>query len=85
MQAAVERCSESGLCLGSDERLRPEEALALFTGPLADPGAASRRVQPGAPADLCLLDRSWARARDTLEAGCVAATFCDGKLVWSTR
>jgi len=85
MQAAVERCSESGLCLGGEERLRPEEALALFTRPLADPGAAPRRVQPGAPADLCLLDRSWARARDTLEAGCVAATFCDGKLVWSTR
>ncbi|NRA07297.1 MAG: amidohydrolase family protein [Myxococcales bacterium] len=85
MQAAVERCSEGGLCLGGEERLRPEEALALFTRPLEDPGAAPRRVEPGAPADLCLLDRPWTRARDSLEADCVAATFCDGKLVWRAR
>jgi predicted amidohydrolase YtcJ len=30
--------------------------LHLFLGPLDRPGGAARRITPGAPADLCLLD-----------------------------
>jgi hypothetical protein len=42
--------------LGPDERVAPPAALDLFLGP-ADAPARPRRVEPGAPADLCVLDR----------------------------
>ena len=57
MRAAVDRQSDCGHTLGAEEQVTPEQALALFTSPPHAPGAAPRRVQVGAPADLCLLDR----------------------------
>jgi predicted amidohydrolase YtcJ len=82
MRAAVERRSAAGLELAPPERLTPEQALALFTTPADDPGGRPRRLQPGGPADLCLLDRPWARARRVLVRECVRATLCAGELVW---
>ncbi|HEX2485312.1 MAG TPA: amidohydrolase family protein [Myxococcota bacterium] len=82
MQAAVDRRSRSGLVLGADEALTPERALALFTTAPDDPGGAPRRVAAGAPADLCLLDRPWKQARDRLDAGDVAGTWCAGLRVY---
>jgi len=82
MRAAVERRTESGARLGPHEALSPERALALFTSPAEAPGAAPRRVAPGAPADLCLLDRPWAAARSALDGDCVAATFVAGRVVF---
>jgi predicted amidohydrolase YtcJ len=60
MAAAVER--------DPAEALRPERALALFLSPLDDPGGPPRRLEPGAPAELCVLDRPWADARRDLAA-----------------
>ncbi len=82
MQAAVERRTEAGALLGPDERLSPERALALFTSPAQAPGAAPRRVAPGGPADLCLLDRPWRAARDALDGRHVAAALVAGKIVF---
>jgi len=79
MQAAVDRRTEAFATLGAGEALAPERALALFTTPPGSPGAAPRRIAPGARADLCLLDRPWARARDALESGLVAATIAGGR------
>jgi predicted amidohydrolase YtcJ len=81
MRAAVERRSAGGLVLGADEALSPERALALFTTPSDAPGAAPRRIEPGAPADLCLLDRPWASARETFGGALVVATLCAGRIV----
>jgi len=81
MQAAVERRCESGVALGEGEALSPERALALFTSGAEAPGGAPRRIVPGAPADLCLLDRPWKRARDHLDAACVAATLRAGTIL----
>ena len=67
-----------GATLGAGEALSPERALALFTTPADAPGGAPRRLAPGARADLCLLDRPWARARDALASDAVAATFRSG-------
>jgi predicted amidohydrolase YtcJ len=78
MRAAVERRCESGAVLGAEETVTPERALALFSSPADAPGAAPRPLAPGAPADLCLLDRPWREARKTLEAGMVAATLVGG-------
>ena len=81
IRAAVSRLTHAGVALGEAERLAPERALALFLGPLGDPGGAPRRVALGAPADLCLLDRSWRSAREELSSTCVRATWREGRLV----
>jgi predicted amidohydrolase YtcJ len=81
MRAAVERRSEGGRVLGSGEALTPEEALALFTTPGEAPGAPPRRIEPGAPADLCLLRAPWLRARRVLDADLVAATWRAGERI----
>jgi predicted amidohydrolase YtcJ len=83
MQAAVDRRSAGGVRLGGDEALTPERALALFTSAPEAPGGPPRRVAPGAPADLCLLDRPWSRARADLRSIRVIATLRAGELIWS--
>jgi predicted amidohydrolase YtcJ len=81
MRAAVDRTTAAGALLGPQEALSPERALALFTSPPEAPGAPARRLSPGAPADLCLLDRPWQAARRSLESKHVVATWCEGRLV----
>jgi predicted amidohydrolase YtcJ len=81
MATAVERRTSSGAVLGAAERLTPRRALDLFLTPPDDPGGAPRRVEPGAVADLCLLDAPLDVALDDLSADHVAATVVDGRLV----
>jgi len=81
VRAAVRRRTRAGATLGEDERLAPERALALFLGPLGDPGGPPRRVALGAPADLCLLDRPWRSAREAPSSAHVRATWRAGRLV----
>lgn len=80
MAAAVSRRTRLGKPLGLGEALTPEAALALF---LADPVelAVTRRVEIGAPADLCLLAKPWREARRTLSAALVKATLIGGRLL----
>jgi predicted amidohydrolase YtcJ len=85
MQAAVERRTAGGALLGGDERLTPEQALALFTARAAAPGAVPRAVAPGAPADLCVLERRWADARRALDGVRVRATVVAGRVVWDAH
>jgi predicted amidohydrolase YtcJ len=82
MRAAVERRTEAGATLGPQEGLTPERALALFTSPPSAPGAPPRPLAPGAPADLCLLDRPWSSARADLSSALVAATLREGAILW---
>ncbi|MBJ7445065.1 MAG: amidohydrolase family protein, partial [Sphingobium sp.] len=80
MRAAVSRRTAAGVMVGVDEALTPEQARDLF---LADPLDLSRvrRVEVGAAADLCLLDRGWDDARTRLDAGDVRQTIIDGSIV----
>jgi predicted amidohydrolase YtcJ len=80
MRAAVARRTRGGRAIGAAEALSPEAALALY---LADPADLSRtrRLSLGEPADLCLLDRPWARARELLSSACVRAAFVSGRIV----
>jgi len=82
MRAAVDRRTEAGARMGSDEALTPEGALALFTSPRDRPGAPPRSIEPGVPADLCFLDRPWATARSELSSKRVVATLRDGEVIW---
>ncbi|MAE97409.1 MAG: amidohydrolase [Deltaproteobacteria bacterium] len=82
MAAAVGRETRCGARLAPGEALLPDEALALFLGPLEAPGAPPRVVEPGVHADLCLLDAAWSEVRSDLRAEHVAATVCGGHLAW---
>jgi predicted amidohydrolase YtcJ len=83
IRAAVDRRTEAGATIGPDERLTPERALALFTSPAAAPGAPPRSLRVGAPADLCLLDRPWSRARSELSSEGVVATIRNGSILYA--
>ena len=80
MAAATARRTRAGRVIGAGEALTPEEALALY---LADPLdlARRRRIAPGEPADLCLLQQPWSTARETLSSAAVRATIVSGQLV----
>lgn len=82
--AAVARRTASGVTLGSQEALSPEQALDLF---LADPLSLGRQraVVPAAPADLCLLARDWTTLRSDPASARIVATFVAGKLVFDGR
>ena len=82
VEAAVRRLAPDREHLGADEALTPERALALFTSPADAPGAPPRRVEPGADADLVLLDRPWNSVRVELSSELVRATWCDGSLAY---
>ncbi|NMG76472.1 amidohydrolase family protein [Aromatoleum diolicum] len=82
MAAAVRRRTCSGKPLGPDENLSPARALALFTTAADSPGGAPRRIEAGAPADLCLLDRGWEAAFADLAAVRVELTLKDGRPIW---
>jgi predicted amidohydrolase YtcJ len=83
MRAAVDRRSASGVLFDRRECLSPEQALSLFTSAADAPGGPPRPIEPGAAADLCLLDRAWRQAREQLTSACVRATLRDGELLWS--
>lgn len=82
MHAAVQRRTMNGTALGAAESLSPEQALALFTSDPHTPGGLSRRIEVGAIADLCLLDRPWAEARLDLSAIVIKATLKAGEIIW---
>lgn len=83
MAAAVTRSTRSGQCIGHGEALSPEQALGLFLAPLDDPGGASRRLDIGASADLCLLDRPWSAAREALHEVSPRTTLIRGQVAWN--
>lgn len=78
MQAAVERCTPQGRIVGAEERLSPEAAFALFTGPLHAPAQFAPPLAVGQHADLCLLDAPWQAVRDALGSARVRATWRAG-------
>lgn len=77
--AAVERTTEAGRPLGPEEAIGAAAALDLYLSPLERPGGEARRIVPGAPADLCLLDRPLAMALGAPEEVAVLATMAGGR------
>ncbi len=80
MRAAVSRKTASGVTIGKNESLTPEEALALY---LADPQDLPRQrsIEIGSKADLCMLDLPWKEARERLSSDDVRMTIIDGSIV----
>jgi predicted amidohydrolase YtcJ len=84
MRAAVERRTRSGAVVGAGERVDPATALGLFLG-RPDAPAVPRRVAPGAPADLCVLDRPLAAVLAYPGPNPVAVTVARGRVVADNR
>jgi predicted amidohydrolase YtcJ len=82
MRAARERRTASGRPLGPDERIDAATALNVFLSPLEKPGAAPRRLAPGAPADLCVLRVSLAQQLALPSADHVALTIRAGQVTF---
>jgi len=81
MAAAVSRRTAAGVVIGPEECLSPEQAVSLYLAEGADPRRL-RSVTAGGPADLCLLDRSWAQARSRLDAAPVRLTIGAGTVLY---
>jgi predicted amidohydrolase YtcJ len=79
--AATARRTRGGRELGTDERVDAATALGRFLTPWTDPGGKARRVEAGAPADLCLLHIPLADALRAPDAGAVRLTVVEGAMV----
>jgi predicted amidohydrolase YtcJ len=53
--SATTRRTAAGATLGEGETIMARQALDRLLSPLSAPGASARRIEPGEPADLCLL------------------------------
>jgi len=81
--AAVARQTAGGATLGGGERVGAAEALAMYLGAADAAGGPSRRIEVGAPADLCLLKTPLADALETLATDLVRATLIAGRVVYA--
>lgn len=81
--AAVHRRTAEGAVLGERERMEAGRVLAGMLTPLDDPGGQPRRVEPGVPADLCVLHVPLREALREPGAGLVRATVCGGVLAYA--
>jgi predicted amidohydrolase YtcJ len=79
MRAAVNRATASGAVLGRGECVSARMALTMFLGSAEHP-ARPRLIEPGGPADLCVLSVAPQAALAELDAGMVAATIIGGHL-----
>ena len=78
---AVDRRTATDRSIGSEEALTPSAALDRLLSAPTDPGGPPRRVEVGAAADLCLLDRPLAAALEAPTADRVRATWIGGRVV----
>jgi predicted amidohydrolase YtcJ len=81
MRAAVHRVTLSGAVLGPEERIPAATALAMFLGTFEAP-TRPRTIEPGQPADLCVLGASPDEVVAELDSGMVDATVVAGEVVW---
>ncbi len=84
IRAAVHRTTPSGAVLGIDERVSARTALTMFLG-CADQPTRPRAVEPGQPADLCVLTAPPDAALSELDAGIVAATLIGGEIAYAAE
>lgn len=79
MRAAVHRRTPSGAVVGPAERISPRAALERFLGSPGAP-AAPRRVEVGAPGDLCVLAAPVDVVLAELHPRLVSATVVEGSV-----
>jgi len=83
MRAAVDRRTASGAVAGEGERVPPADALAMFLSPSDHPGALPRRIKPGWPCDVVVLDCPLEQALTDLDAEHVRLTISGGEVTYT--
>jgi predicted amidohydrolase YtcJ len=83
MAAAIKRRTTGGAVLGGRERVGAADALAMYLGAADAAGGPPRRIEVGAPADLCLLKTPLVDALATPAAELVRATLIAGRVVYA--
>jgi predicted amidohydrolase YtcJ len=78
LASAVDRRTRNGIVLGPGERIGAGDALDRMLGEASDP-ASTRRVEAGAAADLCLLDRPLSDQLAAPTTAAVRATLIAGR------
>jgi predicted amidohydrolase YtcJ len=81
MAAAADRRTAGGQVVAGGEAVTTAEALGLYLGAPGDPGGPARRVEPGAAADLVLLDGPLPELLAEPSAERVRLTLIDGQVV----
>lgn len=84
LRSARDRRTDAGVLIGARDRVPVEEALAGFLAASDTPGGPSRRVEPGAPADLCILHVPLGEALIHPHPDLVRATIAAGRLIEPT-
>ena len=82
MQAAVDRRTASGVVIGGDEAITPEEAFTLFRADGWDARGPRLGLQVGDPADICVIEGAWEHARNDLSAVAVVSTMRPGRVTF---
>ena len=82
IKAAVTRSTSTGKLIGENEKLTPEQALALFTSHSNTPGGEQRKLAIGEVADLCLMKHHWQKTRICLNSADVRLTLRDGYIIY---
>lgn len=83
LKAAKCRRTARGRVLGESEAMAVERALDLYLRPFSLSDCASRSVESGGAADLCLIEGTSQDLADCPDAGRVTATIIDGKVVYA--
>ncbi|MGJ8670234.1 MAG: amidohydrolase family protein [Oceanococcus sp.] len=79
--AAMQRRSRDGACIGPQEALNFDQALALYQGELHSPGTPMH-FAVGEMADLCLLNDSWKAIRQSPQDTRALLCLQRGKVIW---
>jgi predicted amidohydrolase YtcJ len=83
MAAAVDRQTESGQTWIDAERVAPSEALRGYLTTPQAPGAAARRLEVGAVANLCILSGQLDAVLNNLAQAQVRFTVAAGRLIYA--
>ncbi|MET1036901.1 MAG: amidohydrolase family protein [Aeromicrobium sp.] len=83
IRSARDRRTSAGATVGPDDRVDASTALAGYLTTPGDPGGRSRRIQPGATADLCLLGRPRADVLADPSASHVETVIVGGTVAWT--
>lgn len=78
--AAIGRTTRRGHVIGPDERVSARDALDLYLGEPHRPGRR-RTIDPGAPADLCVLGQQMGEVTSAAGLPEVRATVMAGRLI----
>ncbi|MEU6642866.1 amidohydrolase family protein [Saccharomonospora sp. NPDC046836] len=82
MAAALQRRTTEGVVFGAAERVAAGQVLDGLLAPLERPGGGRRRIEIGAPADLCVLRVPLDEALRDPDARLVGATVCAGRVAY---